>query len=702
MRRLRLDRKQAKRVVLGAALALFVSGVLSVMYYNGWLSTVEQQSNGFFFQAKRSAPKDETRRENRAVIIAIDEKSTRDPRLGRWPWDRTYHAELVRKLTAAKSRVIAFDVIFSEPHRDDPEFAAALKAATEEGISILLPHIGQPEVPEPAQVGQNITFRDFLRPVPLLADQTATPAHANVLPDEDGNVRRVPAVVAATGETVPALGLAAEARFLRRPRVVEGSPTASPLLAGARAIPVDPFGRLIVNFQGPPAREGRANTFDVLSFVDVLDGTVDPARLRDKAVFIGQMFAGADSYATPVSPSGQKMFGAEIHANVFETILRSEFLATEGIPETILTIVLLAVLGGLILPHLRPLWATLVVIVFIAGYYFFAFTAFDNGVLLNIVYPVLAIVITYVAMLIYRIVFEESEKRLIQTALGSYTSRQVMDAILANPNLLKLGGEKRQMTVLFSDIRGFTSISERLDPEALVQLLNEYLTAMTDIVFKYEGVLDKYMGDAIMAFWGAPIELKDHAIKACQTALEMIQELHRLQVKWDAEGVPRLDIGIGLNTGPMSVGNMGSRSRFDYTVMGDAVNLGSRLEGLNKEYGTHVIVSEFTEAAVRGQFATRPLDVVAVKGKTEPVAIFELLAAASGLTPRQERLLEVYNQGYALYRERRWIDARQRFEQALAIDPADGPSRLYVERCADLADDPPPVDWDGVYVLKHK
>jgi adenylate cyclase len=643
MRKPRLDRKQAKRVTLGAALALLVSGVLSVMYYNGWLTTVEQQSSGFFFQSKRSQPKDELRRENRAVIVGIDEHSIRDPRLGRWPWDRKHHAELVRRLTEARVRVIAFDVIFSEPHRDDPDLAAAMKAATDARIPVLVPWIGQPEVPEPAQVGRSITFREYLRPIPVFRELTASPAHVNVLPDEDGSVRRVPAVVTAAGEVVPALGLAAESLFLRRPRVLEGAPTDVPLLAGARAIPVDPFGRLIINYQGPPAREGRANTFDVFSYVDVLDGKVDPALLRDKAVFIGQMYAGADSYATPVSPSGQKMFGVEIHANVFETLLRAEFLAIEGIPETLLTIVLLAVLGGLILPHLRPLWATLVMIFFIAGYYFLSFLAFDRGVLLNIVYPILAIVITYVAMLIYRIVFEESEKRLIQAALGSYTSKQVMEAILANPNLLKLGGEKRQMTVLFSDIRGFTSISERLDPEALVQLLNEYLTAMTDIVFKYEGVLDKYMGDAIMAFWGAPIELKDHATKACQTALEMIQELHQLQIKWDAEGVPRLDIGIGLNTGPMSVGNMGSRSRFDYTVMGDAVNLGSRLEGLNKEYGTHVIISEFTEAAVRGQFATRPLDVVAVKGKTEPVAIFELLATAGGLTPQQERLLEVYN-----------------------------------------------------------
>ncbi|HEX2173403.1 MAG TPA: adenylate/guanylate cyclase domain-containing protein [Dehalococcoidia bacterium] len=699
---MRLDRKHTKRVFIGAAISLLVSGVLGVMYFSGWLSTLEQQSNGFFFQAKATAPKPDDRRENRAVIVALDEKSNRE--IGqRWPWARRYHADLVRQLVAAEARVIAWDVIFAEPDPDDPVFAAALRAAAAENVSVILPVIGQPERHESARPGEIIQYREFLWPVPELRQAVGELGHANVVPDEDGNVRRVPLMVGAQGEMAPALGLAAEARFLRRPSVLEGSPTADPLAAGARAIPVDVVGRMLVNFQGPPARENRVgNTFDVLSYVDVLNGRVDPARLRDKAVFIGQMYAGADSYATPVSRDGQKMFGVEIHANVFETILRAEFLDLVGIPETLFSIIVLAVLGGLILPHLRPLWATLVMALLLAGYYGLSFAAFDNGVLFNMLYPPLAVVVTFVAMLLYRIVFEESEKRLIQAALGSYTSKQVMDAVLRNPSLLKLGGEKREMTVLFSDIRGFTSISERLDPQALVHLLNYYLTAMTDIVFTYEGVLDKYMGDAIMAFWGAPIVLKDHARLACLTALEMMRTLRGMQATWEAAGVPRLEIGIGINTGQMSVGNMGSRTRFDYTVMGDAVNLGARLEGLNKEYGTNIIISEFTEAVVRGQFATRPIDVVAVKGRSEPVAVFELMAVAGGLAPDQERLIDVYNQGYALYRERRWMDARQRFDQALAIDPTDGPSRLYADRCRDLEDDPPPVDWDGVYVLKHK
>jgi adenylate cyclase len=278
----------------------------------------------------------------------------------------------------------------------------------------------------------------------------------------------------------------------------------------------------------------------------------------------------------------------------------------------------------------------------------------------------------------------------------------VVEEMLKNPDKLKLGGEKKDLTVLFSDIRGFTSISERMTPEGLVKFLNEYLTKMTDLVFKYDGLLDKYMGDAIMAIWGAPLDQPDHVRRACLTALDMVEELHRLQKKWSAEGMPFLNIGIGVNAGPMVVGNMGSDRRFDYTVMGDSVNLGSRLEGLNKTYGTNILASEMTFEKVKEEFLGRELDLVRVKGKDRPVKIYELLSLVKTASADQQALAGDFHDALVEYRKRNWDRAREGFQAVLAKFPHDGPAKLYLERCETLSKNPPPADWDGVYTMTTK
>jgi adenylate cyclase len=256
--------------------------------------------------------------------------------------------------------------------------------------------------------------------------------------------------------------------------------------------------------------------------------------------------------------------------------------------------------------------------------------------------------------------------------------------------------------VMFADLRGFTSFSESLDPETLVHLLNEYLNIMSDIVFKYDGTIDKYMGDAIMAFWGAPQHQPDHAALACRTALEMVAALEELNARWMALGRPQLAMGIGINTGVMKVGNMGSSSRFDYTVLGDAVNLASRLEGLNKEYGTTLIVSKATLDRTGGAFHDRFLDLVAVKGKREPVEVYEILETERLPGTPVGPAVRAYVEGIELYRARDWLGAAAKFQEALRLNPDDGPSTVYLQRCEELLRDPPPVDWDGVYVMTRK
>jgi adenylate cyclase len=273
--------------------------------------------------------------------------------------------------------------------------------------------------------------------------------------------------------------------------------------------------------------------------------------------------------------------------------------------------------------------------------------------------------------------------------------------MLKDPSKLKLGGDKKDLTVLFSDIRGFTTISEKLTPEDLVHLLNEYLTAMTNLVFKYDGLLDKYMGDAIMAVYGAPLDQPDHAVRACRTALDMMEELKKLQKKWADEGRPAFDIGIGINSGDMVVGNMGSDMRFDYTVMGDMVNLGSRLEGINKEYGTNIVISEYTYAAIKDVLFCRELDSVRVKGKKLPVKIYELLCEKKD-AEKWEKAAGLFEEGLSKYKQGLWDEAIAAFRRLLEVRPDDAPAKLYIDRCEELKKNPPEGSWDGVFTMTRK
>jgi len=318
------------------------------------------------------------------------------------------------------------------------------------------------------------------------------------------------------------------------------------------------------------------------------------------------------------------------------------------------------------------------------------------------VLPAATLSVNYLGVTSYRVLFEEKEKRKVRGAFGQYVAPGFIHQLLKDPGRLKLGGEEVDLTVMFSDIRGFTSISEKLTPTELTELLNEYLNAMTEIIFQNQGTLDKYIGDAVMAFWGRPfLDLHDHAACACRAALAMGDQLRELNRGWADRGRPPMRIGIGVNTGPMMVGNMGSTRRFNYTVMGDHVNLGSRLEGLNKDYGTQIILSEFTYEYVEGKFLTRELDLIRVKGKQKPVAIYELLAPASEQSRFQELLTE-FQQGLAAYKAGNWNAAYEIFQTIAAKHPSDGPTKLFLARCQDFMQKAPAGKWDGVYTMTHK
>jgi adenylate cyclase len=359
--------------------------------------------------------------------------------------------------------------------------------------------------------------------------------------------------------------------------------------------------------------------------------------------------------------------------------------------------VALALLAAGVVGLWSPWLATLGVLATLAGYLTLAALLFEAGAVLDLIYPPAALLVSFALALAHRLVFAEADRRVVREAMGRYLSPAVGRFVLADPRRLTVGGELRTMTVLFTDLRKFTTLSHTLPPETLVTLLNRYRAIMTDVVFAHDGVIVQFAGDAIEAFWNAPMEQPDHARRACRAALDMAEALQALRPEFEARGWGQLDIGIGVNTGRMVVGNFGSRRRLEYAVVGDPVNVAARLEGLTKVYGVRIVAGEDTRAAGGDAFAWRFLDLVAVRGRPAPLRVYELLGAAGALDGAPAQRLARYHEGIELYRGRRFDEAVERFAALAEEAPGDGPVRLYLERVRQALVDPPPASWDGVH-----
>lgn len=542
--------------------------------------------------------------------------------------------------------------------------------------------------------------------LPLLSEAAKSFGYFNAIPHPaDGYIRRTPLIYEYQQEYYPSLAMQVVYTYLNPPLppIVyalgqEGYGSVNHIQVGNIAIPTDETGMLMINFYGPEQQ------FPYYAISDVVLGRIPPDTFRDKIVLLGFT---ADIYQDLHSTSFQPISypGVETHATIIANILDQEFLTRpEGIfLIDLLILFLMSVLLGIFLPHTRPISGAVALLLCIAAVFGVAYYAFAaQKVWLNTIYPTLFLLLNYVALTSYKYLTEERRKKEVKMAFQHYVAPAVVDQMLDRVDQLHLGGERKKLTALFSDIRGFTSISENMTPEELVRFLNEYLSAMTGIVLRYEGTVDKYMGDALMAFYGAPLDQPDHAVRACRTALDMMTRLRELRTGWETRGLPPMNIGIGINSGEMSVGNMGSEERFDYTIMGDNVNLASRLEGINKQYGTNIVISQFTYALIQEQaFIVRELDSVRVKGRQEPVIIYEL-CAYSPLDMQTDALLKAFHRGLAAYKQRQWQQAMIHFQEVLRLDSEDEPARLYRERCEAYQLSPPPDDWDGVFVMTTK
>jgi adenylate cyclase len=678
------------------------------------------------------------------TIVDIDEKSL--AKLGQWPWPRTQIADLINDLTRLGAVVIAFDAVFSEPDRLNPDIAADtfrnLDEATREKLKalpsndqvladairqsrVVLGESGGPDVHADLDKNLPVTglatlgedpqpflfeFPGLLRNVPVLEGAAAGRGLFTIVPERDGIVRRVPMMMQAQGVIMPSLSF-------EMLRVASGSGTIliKTDQAGIKGIgvkgfqiPTDSHGQLWVHY-------AHRDPSIYVSAVDVLEGRAPPEKIAGKLVLIGTSSIGLnDVKTTPVSPV---MPGVEIHAQVLESALTGAVVSQPnyGLALEFFAALLLGLLVLAFAPNFGPITLVSVGALFASfligtSWYFYV----HYRLLLDFTYPLLSTTAIYLTLIFTSFVREQAQRRQIRSAFGQYLSPALVEQLAQSPEKLVLGGEEREMTIMFSDVRGFTTISETFknDPQGLTRLMNRFLTPLTNAILARKGTIDKYMGDAIMAFWNAPLDDKQHQLNACEAAIDMLERidaLNRLREEESKEDGHRyfpLNVGVGLNTGTCVVGNMGSDLRFDYSVYGDSVNLASRLEGQTKEYGFPIIVGSKTALAVKDAFAILELDFIMVKGKKEPEVIYAIAGREDvAQSEKFQRLRNLTIEMLACYRTRDWDGALAAIERGRKSDDAHALAllyELYEARILGYQNNPPPDDWNGAYALLTK
>ncbi|HTR81698.1 MAG TPA: CHASE2 domain-containing protein [Bacteroidota bacterium] len=667
------------------------------------------------------------------VIVTITEKSDATVP-DHIPFPRGYYARAIRNLNRAGARAIGIDITFEDPDAHGGTNDADLRDAIKKYRNVVV--AGKTEIRNDLATIKR-EHEDY-HSIFYSADSSVGIVY--VQNDEDGIYRRYEPMAKSPGEErfVPTFAFALMNKYLGLPSTAVCRDEGNYFVLGDRKIPKYDDVSMLINYHGLSGQ-----TFKQIDIVDILDdktfqtneekklhteintfddpdyGLLNTNTFKDKIVLIGPAFPESKdifpvSIADPNNPDNNLMYGVELHANALQTLIHQNFIVRLSVFLRILYTIILSLISFLVVSALKQIKSKMefvfeiVALAFVGGEVYgvialanYAFAA--RNLIVPVVAPIAAVFANYVGSAVYQYLAERKQKVMIKGMFSQYLNPHVVNELIAHPERLKLGGERKELTVLFSDIAGFTTFSEKLPPEELVLVLNEYLSAMTDIVFKNDGTLDKYEGDAVMAFWGAPIALDNNAFHACTAALEMQERLISIREKWNAEGKPNVHVRIGLNTGEMVVGNMGGIGKFDYTVIGDSVNLGSRLEGANKEYGTYIMASERTQELVKDHFLFRELDLLIVKGKTKPIKVFELLGRKDDSIPANKiAAVEKYHKGLALYRQKAFVQAIECFAEALAIDPSDSPSRLYTQRSNLYLETPPPDNWDGVFILKTK
>ena len=689
--------------------------------------------------------------DEQVTIVDIDERAMEKE--GQWPWSRDRLAVLVDQLTERyEVSAIGFDITFPEPDRRVgreviERMATGPLAANEEFQSVyreLKPRLetdrlfaeslrGRPIVLGfafryqdeekgrqqigmlPAPVVPEGEFPEALRTIeqegytanlPILQQNARSGGFFdNPVVDADSVFRRVPAVQEFEGDLYSSLPLELVRAHLGWPELKfvfdEGAPEYSNsylewLQLGEHRIPVDEALAVHIPYRGP------AQTFTYVSAGDVIAGTADKSLLEDRIILIGTSAPGLRDFRP--TPVGMAFIGVEVHANVVAGILNDDI---KFFPEYvkgahIIMLVILGLIITLVLARFSVVPATGIVLLVIIGVVSGNLWLWSSaGFIVPLASPLLFMLVLFTLLILYGLLIESRGKRYLSQVFGQYIPPELVEEMNQEGGDISMEGDSREMTVLFSDVRGFTSISEGLSPQQLTHLMNEFLTPLTRDIHEHRGTIDKYMGDAVMAFWGAPLPDEDHALHAVEAAMAMVATMKRLQPEFRKKGWPPMQIGVGLNTGVMNVGNMGSEFRMAYTVLGDAVNLGSRLEALTKNYGVDILVSEFTRDATP-EIAFLELDRVRVKGKEKPVAIFEPLGRRENLSNDLKPIRGRHKQALAYYRNQQWDAAEREFFSLSQSLPEKKVYQIYLERIAHFKENPPPADWDGVFTYTTK
>lgn len=643
------------------------------------------------------------------MLVLMDQASADALDRKKGTWSRRNMACALENLCEAGADVIGLDVVFFAPGVDE-EADQELASAMDQCGNIVLARF------------VSVEGRSEVSALPLFQEAMIGDGFINMFPDRDGVLRKVPFLSIKPVEeglaVYPSFSLEMVRAFRNLDFALDFSPEDHFLLGRAEGSRFRlPYPDLRINFGG------REDVFPRISYADVVRNRFDADRVRGKMVLVGSALAtDKDFFSTPFSgysgleerfgdtfgevltgDIGRKTPGVACHAHAIETILKGNFIRRADRSMVLILVLVCGTLGLVFFPQ-RPgaLWGLLIFAAAGAATVAVAHAAFVRGWWIEVAPMLSVLAVQYVAGIGFQRAYSRKKAQIVTGLFGKYVSRGVVEDILKGNIGMSLEGRSMEVTVLFSDLRSFTSISESLEPKETGQLLNTYFDAMIPAVFEQGGTLDKLIGDAIMAFFGAPAEMSDHPIRAAETALDMVRKLRQLRGESGVKGVERLAMGIGLNTGWVTAGNLGSQTFMDYTVIGDTVNLASRLEGLTKHYGVEVLVSEATAAHLKERFVLRELDRVRVKGKDRPVTIYELMGVQGELDATRLELQKAFSQGLELYRTRAWEEAEACFREALDLVPGDKSSGLYLDRCRRCREDPPPKDWKGVTVFETK
>jgi adenylate cyclase len=708
-----------KRIIQGGIVGLVTAGVVMGLWSVGALDRLEYATwswrAGFFAALTQPHPK--------VKVILLDQASLDWGQAENgwpWPWPRTVYSALLDFCNRGGAKAVAFDVLFTEPSRDGVAddlalgdaigrtkgFVGALALGSHAGTASNWPAGVLPIGPtfagledwlaQPRAV--HVVMPRAAFPIPEIATNATLLANVSDQPDIDGQFRRASLFRVFNGKAVPSLGLAAYLAGEKNagrdlPIQLDGGR----LRIGAAEVPIDSHGNAILHFHG---RKGTHESFSAAGVIQselrLQAGekpTLNPEVFKDAYVLFGYSAPGLlDLRPTPLS----RIYpGVEIHATCLDNLLRAVFLRPGPTWVVMVVTLLLALLSGALVSLTRNARQSVLVFgLLLPVPILAAFAAYPLGYWWPAVGPEAAVATALVGGLVLNYATEGRQKAFLKRAFNHYLGAEVIEQIIDDPSRLQLGGEKRQLTLFFSDIEKFSSFSEKLDPETLTSLLNEYLTDMTDIILEEGGYLDKYIGDAIVAFWNAPVDQPDHAIRAIRTVLRCQRRLADRRKHYQEKTGVVIKARIGMNTGEVTVGNMGSRDRFNYTVLGDAANLASRLEGANKTFGTYNMVSETTWSQSQGQFIGRELGRIKVVGREKPVRVYEVIGFAGEPLPN---VVPDFEKGMELCLQSKWREALEQFER----HPDDPPSAAYAAKCRQkLSADSPP--WDGIWSLTEK